>query len=144
MKALLALILASLPASSAFAAPKEALEAVLSSQDFQAATAQYGADVQEIKEVAVYRCPGCYRISVKLGRGEEGKTVLFGTTGRFENGRMIYGAGRARDDVRDPEAGGACIAMGRVGGEDVACAQHTTQQSCESRSHWEACAWQRN
>lgn len=39
-------------------------------------------------------------------------------------------------------AGGKCIALGRVGGEDVACAAHKDEATCNDKSHREWCSWQ--
>jgi hypothetical protein len=64
-------------------------------------------------------------------RGDEGFQTLTGNCEITMNGVAAAPAGR-------------CYAIGRVGGEDRACAVHTTQQACESLEKWERCGWDAN
>lgn len=140
--ALLTLTTLSLPGLASAAQP-EVLEAVLKSDALRSFANDGHLDVTEMKETAIYRCPGCYTIEVTLGRGDATRKVSFGTRlAGFGGGERKYEV--TLKDEKAPSAAGRCIALGRVGGEDRACAQHTTRDSCESKQKWEWCAWRSN
>lgn len=122
----------------ATAAPAEVLQAVLSSEALNRFATDGHLDVMEIKETAIFRCPGCFTIEVTIGRNEAARKESFATRlAGFENGRRQYEVTHKGSDV----SAGRCIALGRVGGEDRACAKHTTQAACVSKDKWEWCAW---
>lgn len=132
--------LATLP-SLASAAPVEVLEAVLRSEALNRHSTDGRLDVMNVKETAIFRCPGCFTIEVTLGRNENARAVSFNTRlAGFDGGRRRY------EVTQKEEAGSSfrCIALGRVGGEDRACAKHTSKSACESLDKWERCAWLAN
>ena len=127
---------------SSFAAPAGVFQAVLASEALKGATERNGQDIVSVKETALFRCPGCFRFEIVLGRGDSAKAVTFGTTGMIRNGQMEYNVAVVEKLVSDVSASaGTCQALGRVGGEDRACAQHETQTACEDKNHWEWCRW---
>lgn len=123
--------------SDASAASPEAIQAVLVSDALKEASGGR-ADIINIREDAVYRCPGCFSFELTLGRGEEAKKVFFFTSSALVNGEWVYSV----KVKQEPKPAARCIALGRVGGEDRACAKHTDQNSCESKTDWEWCSWQ--
>ena len=141
MKTLLLSLLVTLAPSLASAAPAEVLEAVLASDALKRFAKDGHLDITNVKETAIYRCPGCFTIEVTLGRNEAVVKESFNT-------RLAgFGEGRRTYEVTHKEsapAAGRCIALGRVGGEDRACGKHATQVACESKDKWEWCAWRAN
>lgn len=141
MKTLLLSLLVTLAPSLASAAPAEVLEAVLASDALKRFADNGHLDITNVKETAIYRCPGCFTIEVTLGRNEAARKESFNTRlAGFGEGRRTYEVTHKGSDA----AAGRCIALGRVGGEDRACAKHATQLACESKDKWEWCAWRAN
>jgi|GEM_PF-4573174 len=124
-------------AAPANAASPDAIQAVLFSDALKEASGGR-ADITNISEHAVFRCPGCFTFEVSLGRGTEARKIMFSTSAKIVNGAWAYNV--KQNEVQKPT--GSCIAVGRVGGEDVACAKHNDRNSCESRTDWEWCSWQ--
>ncbi len=133
------LLPALLSSPQASAAPSEVFQAVLSS-DALKRVADGQNDITNVRETAVYRCPGCFTIELTLGRGEAARKESFSTRMRFGNGERTYEVTHKEEQA----SAGHCLALGRVGGEDLACAQHKTQSACESKQKWEWCVWKKN
>ena len=133
---------ANLPSISA---PPQAFAAVISY--IQNATANQHPGIQEIRATKIYRCPGCYAFEVRMNN----KVVNFGTSGHYGNNGLEYTAGVSGGNIQPESAKtldregetGSCKALGRVGGEDIACAKYLTKESCEDRNHWAWCAWEK-
>jgi hypothetical protein len=124
-----------LSTQAAHAAPAELLEVLVKHEALQK------RDITNIKQTQVYRCPGCYEFEVTIGQGQNQTVKKFGSSAqRDASGKWIYTVGEGREE---PQPAGVCVALGRVGGEGEACARHKDQNSCESTTDWEWCAWQK-
>jgi hypothetical protein len=142
MNSLLLALLVTIAPSLASAAPAEVFEAVLTSEALKRQASDGRLDITNIKETAVYRCPGCFTIEVTLGRNEAARQESFNTRMSFGNGERKYEVTHNGNSA--PASAGRCIALGRVGGEDIACGKHSSQVACESKDKWERCAWRAN
>lgn len=90
MKTLLLALLTLSPTLASAASP-EVLVAVLQSE----ALSQFGGgghlDVTDVKETAIYRCPGCFTFEVTLGRNEAVRKASFNTRLKgFDGSKRLY------------------------------------------------------